>query len=61
LDESVLQAFAATLVEVLDPEVVIHLAAAEEAVDDDQDRWPSATAAFFLPRRAVSRRYCAAR
>ena len=23
--------------------------------------WPRATAAFFLPRRAVSRRYCAAR
>jgi hypothetical protein len=33
----VLEAFAPTLVEVLDPEIVIHLAAAEQVVDDDQD------------------------
>jgi hypothetical protein len=33
----VLQALAPTLIEVLDPEIVIHLAAAEQVVDDDQD------------------------
>src|SRR5229473_5084422 len=37
LDEPMLEAFAATFVEVLDAEVVIHLAAAEQVVDDDQD------------------------
>ena len=56
-----LQAFAATLVEVLDAEVVVHLAAAEQVIDDDQNGVPRATAAFFFPRRAVSRRYWAAR
>jgi hypothetical protein len=37
LDEPVLQALAATLVEVLDPEVLVDLAAAEEVVHDDED------------------------
>jgi hypothetical protein len=36
-DEAVFQAFAATLVEVLDPEVVIDLTAAQQVLDDDQD------------------------
>ena len=36
-DEPALETFAATLVEVLDAEVVVDLAAAEEVVDDDQD------------------------
>ena len=36
--ESVLDAFAPTLVEVLDAQVVIHVAAAEQVVDDDSLR-----------------------
>jgi hypothetical protein len=36
-DEAALETFAATLVEVLDPKVVVHLAAAEQVVHDDQD------------------------
>jgi hypothetical protein len=44
----VLQPFATTLVEVLDAEVMIHLAAAEEVVDDDKDRVAESDSCLLL-------------
>ena len=47
--------------EVVAAEVVVVAVVGEQVPGDDEDEWPTATAAFFLPIRRASRQNWAAR